>query len=423
GSGREYSLPLTEDDAPNVYVSVTVLGQGNDFRHGLVNIPVTPEAQALNVEVTSNPVEAGPRDEVTFDVLVTDNTGQPVEGEFSLSVVDLATLALADPNAIDILPAFYSNQPLGIETGLSLAAYSGRNALQPGGMGGGGDGAPLIIRENFPDTAYWNPSLITNSEGRGQVAMTLPDSLTTWQVDVRGLTMDTKVGEAETQIIATKPLLIRPVTPRFLVSGDHVLMAAIVNNNTASSLRTAVNLQSDGFVLDDPGKATLNLDIPANGRARVEWWGTAGLAESADVVFSVTVSGTPALQDSARPVWGKLPILQYTAPQAFVTGGALRGAASQQEVISLPRTYAPTSGGLDVELSPSLAGSLLSALEALRAPDESQSAEAILSYLLPNIEVYSALNKEGLSDPDLSARVTSDLNSSVSRILSLQDAD
>ncbi|HXD11100.1 MAG TPA: hypothetical protein VN653_13630, partial [Anaerolineales bacterium] len=85
--------------------------------------------------------------------------------------------------------------------------------------------------------------------------------------------------------------------------------------------------------------------------------------------------------------------------------------------------YAPTSGGLDVELSPSLAGSLLSALEALRAPDESQSAEAILSYLLPNIEVYSALNKEGLSDPDLSARVTSDLNSSVSQILSLQDAD
>src|SRR6185503_15801005 len=295
GSGREYSLPLTEDDAPNVYVSVTVLGQGNDFRHGLVNIPVTPEAQALNVEVTSNPVEAGPRDEVTFDVLVTDNTGQPVEGEFSLSVVDLATLALADPNAIDILPAFYSNQPLGIETGLSLAAYSGRNALQPGGMGGGGGGAPLIIRENFPDTAYWNPSLITNSEGRGQVTMTLPDSLTTWQVDVRGLTVDTKVGQAETQIVATKPLLVRPVTPRFLVSGDHVLMAAVINNSTSNELSVGVNLQSEGFVLDEPDKATKQVRVPANGRGRVEWWGKAGAATSADLVFSAT-SDDPSLQ-------------------------------------------------------------------------------------------------------------------------------
>ncbi len=237
GSGREYSLPLTEADAPNVYVSVTVLGQGNDFRSGLVNLPVAPDDKALNVQVTSNPTEAGPRDNVTFDVQVTDNQGQPVQGEFSLSVVDLASLALADPNAKDILPAYYSNQPLGIETGLSIAAYSGRDALPPGGMGGGGGGVVPFIRENFPDTAYWNPSLITNSDGRGQVTMTLPDSLTTWRVDVRGLTVDTKVGQADTQIVSTKPLLIRPETPRFLVNGDHVLMAAIVNNNTSNTVK------------------------------------------------------------------------------------------------------------------------------------------------------------------------------------------
>jgi uncharacterized protein YfaS (alpha-2-macroglobulin family) len=55
GSGREYSLPLTEADAPNVYVSVTVLGQGNDFRQGMVNIPVAPDDKELNVQVTSKP--------------------------------------------------------------------------------------------------------------------------------------------------------------------------------------------------------------------------------------------------------------------------------------------------------------------------------------------------------------------------------
>jgi len=424
GSGREYSLPLTEDDAPNVYVSVTVLGQGNNFRHGIVNLPVAPDAQALNVQVTKSPEQAGPRDNVTFDVVVTDNNGQPVEGEFSLSVVDLAALALADPNAPDILPAYYSIQPLGIETGLSLAVYGGRNTPDGVGGGGGGDGGlPFVIREEFPDTAYWNPSLITNSEGRGQVTMTLPDSLTTWQVDVRGLTVDTRVGEAETQIVSTKPLLVRPVTPRFLVRDDHVLMAAIINNNTSNPLSVAANLQSDGFVLDEPDKATRNIDIPANGRTRVEWWGTAGVAESADLIFSATSTGTPALQDSTRPVWGELPILQYTSPQAFVTGGVLREAGSQQEVISLPRTFTPNGGGLDVELSPSLAGSLLSALEAMEVPDYALSAESTLSYILPNVEVYRALNNAGLSDPELSARVTTNLNSSVSRLLSLQNND
>ncbi|HLO32984.1 MAG TPA: Ig-like domain-containing protein [Anaerolineales bacterium] len=423
GSGKEYILPLTEEDAPNVYVSVTVLGQGNDFRYGLVNIPVTPESQKLNVQVSPNPAKAGPRDNVTFDVQVTDSTGQPVEGEFSLSVVDLATLALANPNSEDILPAFYSNQPLGIETGLSLAAYSGRNASQPGGLGGGGGGAPIVIREKFPDTAYWNPSLITNSEGHGQVTMTLPDSLTTWKVDVRGLTVDTRVGQAETQIVATKPLLIRPVTPRFLVSGDHVLMAAILNNNTPDPLNASVDLQGQGFTLDDPDQITQQVDIPANGRARVEWWGKAGSEKAADLVFSVTTTGTPSLQDSARPVWGQLPILQYTSPQAFVTGGVLRGATAQQEVISLPRTFSPSGGSLEVELSPSLAGSLLSALQAMDVPDYATSAESTLSYLLPNLEVYRVLNGAGLNDPALSERVTANVTTGVSRLLSLQNED
>jgi hypothetical protein len=423
GSGQEYSLPLTEEEAPNVYVSVTVLGQGNEFRYGLVNLPVAPDAQALNVQVFSNPAQAGPREDVTFDVQVTDHQGQPVAGEFSLSVVDLASLALADPNAEDILPAFYSQQPLGLETGLSLAAYTGRNASQPGGRGGGGDLAPTVIREEFPDTAYWNPALVTNSEGRGQVTMTLPDSLTTWQVDVRGLTVDTKVGQAETQIVATKPLLIRPVTPRFLVSGDHVLLAAIVNNNTSNELSADVSLQSEGFVLDEPDQATRHVTIPVRGRARVEWWGTAGAGDAADLVFSVVTTGTPPLEDSARPVWGLLPIRKYTSPQAFVTGGVLREAASQQEVISLPRTFSPTGGGLEVELSPSLAGSLLSALKALEVPDCPMSAETTLSYMLPNLEVYRALNGAGLSDPELSERVTANVTGCVSRLLSLQNED
>jgi hypothetical protein len=427
GSGQEYSLPLTADDAPNVYLSVTALGQGNDFRSGLVNIPVAPEAQQLNVQIAANPPEAGPRESITFDVIVTDHQGQPVEGEFSFAMVDKAALALADPNAEDILPAFYKNQLLGVETGLSLVVYGGRDMAPPGGGGGGGGGDLFILREDFPDTAYWNPALITNSEGRGQVTMTLPDSLTTWNIDVRGLTMDTRVGQAKAELVSTKPLLIRPVTPRFLVSGDHVLMAAIVNNNTASAVQVAVNLQSDGFVLDDPGKATLNVEIPPNERHRLEWWGTVPVkrdqTEFADLVFSVTTSGTPSLQDSARPVWGKLPILHYTSPQAFVTGGVLKGAISQQEVISLPRTFVPTSGGLELELSPSLAGNLLTALEAMRPPEGTQSAEELVSYLLPNVEVYRALNGAGLNDEALSGRVTSDLNASISRLVSLQNAD
>ena len=92
-------------------------------------------------------------------------------------------------------------------------------------------------------------------------------------------------------------------------------------------------------------------------------------------------------------------------------------------MISLPRTFTSTSGSLEVELSPSLAGSLLSALEAMDIPKYALSAESILSYFLPNLEVYNALNNAGLNDPALTDRVTSNVTASVSRLLSLQNDD
>ncbi len=51
------------------------------------------------------------------------------------------------------------------------------------------------------------------------------------------------------------------------------------------------------------------------------------------------------------------------------------------------------------------------------------SAEATVSYLLPNLEVYRALNGAGLSDPKLTERVTSNIAASISRLLSLQNED
>jgi uncharacterized protein YfaS (alpha-2-macroglobulin family) len=201
-AGFNYNLPLGDDDAPNVYVAVTLLGpdaQGRtDFRQGYLGLSVEPVEQVLNVSLVSEPERSGPGEEVTFHLRVTDSAGSPVQGEFSLSADDLAVLALADPNAPDIINAFYGKQGLGVRTGLSLAASAQRLIYMPGGLGGGGgDEAASVVRENFPDTAYWNPVVVTDANGEASLTIQLPDSLTTWQVVARGLTEDTRVGEAE----------------------------------------------------------------------------------------------------------------------------------------------------------------------------------------------------------------------------------
>jgi uncharacterized protein YfaS (alpha-2-macroglobulin family) len=131
-SGSTYSLDLTDEHAPNVFLAATLLGPDNQFRQGYVELEVAPTAQELHVELTAEPEISEPRGELTLKLRVTDSAGQPVNGEFSLSVVDKAVLALADPNAPDILPAYYGLQPLGLNTGHSLAAYSGRTCSSQG---------------------------------------------------------------------------------------------------------------------------------------------------------------------------------------------------------------------------------------------------------------------------------------------------
>lgn len=424
-SSYELALPLSEEDAPNIYVSVTLLGRTNaggpDFRQGYMQLKIEPVAQTLKVDLVAQPRRSQPGGEVRFTLRVSDAQGQPVQGEFSLALVDKALLALADPNSPGIEEAFYGLQPLGVVSSLSLAAFAGRiNLLPPVGGGGGGDiGLPFALRERFADTAYWNGAIETDASGLAQISLTLPDDLTTWVADLRGVTSDTKVGEASEEIIASKDLLIRPISPRFFVAGDHVQLSATIHNNTTQELAVNVRLDVQGLTLDDPAQAQQAVNIPGNGRQRVSWWVTAQEVDQAELIFSARAGD---LQDAARPEGGLLPVLRYSTPQTFATTGILSEGGERLEVIGLPRSFTPTGGEFRLEMSPSLAAAILSGLEALET-FPLDFTEPLLSRLLPNVVTYRALQELGLQSPTLKPRLEKAIQDSLARLLQSQNQD
>jgi hypothetical protein len=419
--GYKFNLPLTDDSAPNLYVSATLLGpQGVDFRQGYLNLPVQPSAFTLNVDLKATPEKAKPGDTINLDLTVSDSKGQPVQAEFSIAVVDLAALALADPNSIDIVPAYYDIQPLGVRTGLTAAISTRRLLNFGGGRGGGGAGEIVTVRSKFPDTAYWKADVQTDAQGMGHVSLTLPDNLTTWDIDTRGLTKDTRVGQARVRVLTSKDLLIRPQTPRFLVVGDHAELAAMVNNTTGQALDATVSLQSPGLTLDDASLAEQKVSVPANGRVRVSWTGLVQAVETIDPVFSVQAG---SLQDASHPTDGPIPVLRFSAPQTFSTAGILSGATSRQEIIALPRSFQPLGGDLQVELSPSLAAAILGSLKALESSEQPWSSEQIVSTLLPNLATYRALKDSGLDDPALTQRLQTNLAADLRRLVAFRRDD
>jgi uncharacterized protein YfaS (alpha-2-macroglobulin family) len=404
-SGEEITIPLENEDAPNVYVSVILLGKSQDgradFRQGYVNLIVEPLNQLLNVEVLGEPERLGPGEEVEFNIRVTDQEGTPQVGEFSLAVVDLAVLALADPNSQDIGDVFFGIQPLAVRLGFPLGVHAGRNVFVPGGLGGGGGAAIDAVREEFKDTGYWQADIETNENGEATVQFIVPDNLTTWQAEARGVTEYTEVGQGSGQVITTKELLVRPVTPRFLVAGDHLALAAVVHNNTARDLTVDVSLQSEGVQLDLPEFSTQEVEIPAGANSRVEWWGTVTDTDHADLLFTADAG---ELNDAVRPYQGPLPVFRYTAPVTYGTSGTLTEESSRLEIITLPRSYDSKAGSLEIELSPSLAALLLKALDALES-SPAFSSDALISHFLPNVITYQTLQGLGVEFTDLENRL------------------
>jgi uncharacterized protein YfaS (alpha-2-macroglobulin family) len=335
--------------------------------------------------------------------------------------VDKAVLALADPNAPEIEDAFYGKQNLGVQSSYSLATYSGRMLYVPPGRGGGGGGATasFSLRDTFEDTAFWNGAIRTDVTGAAQLTIPLPDNLTTWQADVRGVTVETQVGSVRADLVTSKLLLVRPVTPRFVVLGDHLELVAVVHNNTQDPLRVSVRLEGAGFSLDDPNAAVQPLDVPAGGRQRVSWWGTVQDVQALDLVFSADAG---ALHDATRPESGPLPVLRYTVPQTFGTSGVLSAPGSRLELVSIPRSYTPAGGELRLDLSPSLAAVIVDGLNALdEFPRETN--EPAISRLLPNLLLYSALRDLQLENDPLLNEMKDVVASSVGYLSGRQNED
>ncbi len=75
------------------------------------------------------------------------------------------------------------------------------------------------------------------------------------------MTVATQVGMASADIVSTKDLLVRPVTPRFFVVGDQAHLEAVVNNNTDQDISANVSLDAQGLSLSGNAQQPLTLNL------------------------------------------------------------------------------------------------------------------------------------------------------------------
>ena len=414
-------IPITDRSIPDVFVSVvlyrppTVADPIPRFKVGYVQLSVSTAARVLTVRVRPDRPQAKPGDTVHYDIAVTGADGRPVRSEVSIAVVDRAVLSLQEERGPDGLRAFWFERGLGVNTASSMAVSIDRwndvvvEAARAGkGGSGAGGGRPddRAERQTFRNTAYWSAQVVTNDDGTTGVDVKLPDNLTTWRMQVRAVSGDTMVGEGTNELVATKPLLVRPAFPRFLRTGDRVDLRVLVRNATAIASDVRVALAASGVVVR--GDLARSITVAPGASVVVSWpvdvttEGTASLA--------VTATGTGGLADS---VSGQLPVLLDVTPETMSTGGIVTTEGAVESVY-LPPFANTARGSLRVQVRSALAGSMADELpELVSRPLE--GAERVASRLIASIGVRRAERSAGLGPSTSDGQIGSDLAGLVGR--------
>ncbi len=418
GKVLSFDLPITSDSQPNITVDAIYLKDNTLYQASKV-LKVPPAQQQLQVQITPAKDVFQPQQSVSYDVVTRDFAGKPVSADLSFGVVDEAIYSLYPDESGDMVHKlypqtyaesqvdssleFYFSGEAGVKSPL-LALRNTRYRPQLAQVKPGNEAKPKV-RKAFPDTAFWAPSVHTDASGHAHVSFTYPDSLTTWRATVHAITADSKAGSAINRVLVRKNVLVRMGTPRFMIKGDEITLPVIVHNYLDTAKQATVSLKVAG--LDTVAGSQQSVTIASKGEATVLWRlrasqvGTATLTASA-----ITDAESDALELS-------FPVQPAGVARTILQSGVIKQNETQAAAkVNFPAGTDAAAHTLHVEVSSSIAGSLIPALDYLTSYPYGCTEQTMSSYL-PDVIVADALKRLQLAGhvdrDDLNAKMQAGL--------------
>lgn len=386
GHTRLFEIPITKEFSPNAFFTVTLVRGKRLYSQEKV-MYVSVKDNFLDISVIPDKESYGPGERASYTIKTLDHTGRPVQAEVSLGVVDASIYAIQRELAPDIRKVFYG----------SIWNQTVTNYSFPRWYYGGADkeAGDSDVRKEFPDTAFWAPTVLTDRRGTAKVAFTMPDSLTTWRATVRGHTLATQVGSATCDVITTKDLIVRMAVPRFFTLGDTTYVSTIVHNYTDRQIDAKVSLKADGVTLDDGNER--RVDLAPGAQATLNWKVTCDTVG----VAKFTASANAGRVRDALEI--SVPVLPFGRGAQVFQGGEVGDDPGQDGeariVFDVPENVLDNTLSVEVRLAPSVAATALGALEYLTSYPYG-CVEQTMNSFLPNIIVSKTLRELGIKMPE-----------------------
>jgi uncharacterized protein YfaS (alpha-2-macroglobulin family) len=419
-------VPISDEDIGDTWVNIAFLKDDRLYRaERRVKVPAV--SRQLNVTITAASPVSKPREPGRFAIKAVDANGQPVRAQFSLGVIDEAVYGVKTDTTPDPLRYFYQRGYSRVGTMFSreygFVGYSGNQALmlamkkRPYSLADFKADKPAQpqVRKEFPDAIYWVADVVTDERGEARVQVTYPDALTTWRLTARGATVDTRVGQAIARTTVTKDLIVRVITPRFLTEGDEVATPIVAHNYLPGS--QAIDLAVTASGLTPAGTpAASTVQVPSGGEARLDWRFKAETAGRAAVIARATTAA------DADAVEMSLPVLPFGLKREAGRSGSLTSTDSSDLTLTVPPATNPAARTIEVSLAPSLAGSMLGALDFLTGYPYG-CTEQTLSSFLPTLVVARTMAQLQLKPTEGLTLVDRQVTAGITRLLDYQHDD
>ena len=226
------------------------------------------------------------------------------------SVVQLADAELAKEGAMN----------LGLAAGMAVADVAEPSAAYFAGedkLGGLGEpstptgDAPVSIRKNLNETAFFFPHVVSNKAGEVKLSFTMPEALTKWRLMAFAHDAKTRSGYLDDKAVTSLDLMVRPNPPRFLREGDALEFTTRVINTGETRRVGSVKLNLQNAETGDVANALLGNSSPEQkfaipaGESRSFSWQLTVPDGAPTLVYQVTASAG----DQADGEENYLPVL------------------------------------------------------------------------------------------------------------------
>ncbi len=156
------------------------------------------------------------------------------------------------------------------------------------------------VRQYFPETLLWQPSIETDSQGRAKLDFALADSITTWRLAVIASSADGRIGRATTSLVAFQPFFVEHDPPKVLTEGDRISLPVVLRNYLDEPQEVEVEARPETWLaLDGPARRDVRLSPGESGRATFAFRAAAPVEEGA---HRVTATGSRASDAVEKPV-------------------------------------------------------------------------------------------------------------------------